>query len=236
MTAATLTLPERAAPPAPLPAIADDIAARLAAAEQELAALEAQLPEASLAKELDEPGAADALSELDVSIRAAARKVERLRMSHHAALERDAVATRKALHEFRLRNVADFEAFAAQRIDAAKALAAGIAQASLAFRQYVEVSQGLSLILPFGVQFRNDELMMVSETPPEVLAAKEMYRLGIVLDGQGIPVTRYALPGAQAYDINKMGMPEALPSLIETVEANTAAILSIVRERVDALA
>lgn len=221
--------------PEPPPLIAAEIALRMQAAEAELAELETHVGNVVLDAEIGTPGAADNLVLLNQQISDAGRRVSQLRAAHETAQARDAATLARHRHELRQRTLVDFESAVKRRLDAAKKLAPALAQATTAYRAFIEAQDGLARILPLDVTFDHGELGAIHELNPQRLAATEMWRLGVHIGENGMANERVALPGAHFDNIQTMNDPDSIPPLIGRVEASTEWLLEAVRGRVAAL-
>jgi hypothetical protein len=236
---AILPLRKAATPPPPPPSppemLADAVRPQLADAERVLTALQDQVAEAALDRALAKSGAAARLTTLNHQITSAERDVAQLRAALEIAEQRDAATVRAGRHVRRLNSLKDFETVVHARNTAGKKLGETLAQASAAYRAFVETQQSLPAILPLDVTLNESERMTLNELTPDLLVAGELYRLGAVLNRQGTAVTGFALPGARPAGVAGINNPAAIPALVDRVEGSTAWILNWARERVAAL-
>lgn len=229
---AVATIPREPSAPPP---IADQIAPQIASAESVLANLQAQIGDRALRAALGEPGAQAALDALTQQIGTAERQVTQLRAALEIARQRDALAAAVARHRVRISTLKDFEGAVKTRLEAAKKLGAALAQASAAYRVFIETQNGLQMLLPLDVAMDHGELAVIRDLVPPRIVAMEMWRLGALPNSQGLFMPNLALPGAQPYALTNIN-PDEMPTLAERVAANSGWLLDTVRARVDELA
>jgi hypothetical protein len=192
-----------------------EIEARIREAEQALAATEARRGEAAL-EAISDP-ANKTLVKLDAEAGELRTKLSTLKSAYGVAWDRAARKAAEARFEQRLKELAEFEAFAQHKNAAVAKFCAAIEAASSAYREINDFSSQMQNWTPSGVSWPSgmtahigDVLVNGVAQPAghESLAASEMWKAaGIDRIGQG-----GALPGSKALSFSGLLDSDAVES------------------------
>ncbi|WP_213740946.1 hypothetical protein [Bradyrhizobium sp. dw_411] len=189
--------------------IAPTVAEEIANAERDLAALEAGRGAAALSAMTD-GGDVNALAKLDAEAASIRTKIFNLQAAYRAANERDARQAAAAWYRQRLSELGTFEDALDRRTAAVGKFCDAIKVAAEAYRDILDLSDAVDVMLPQGTQLpsgfsaHHGEVRVDGQShaaPLDHLAKFEMFRhSGITIPGE----QSRALPGAEPFSVSTM--------------------------------
>lgn len=207
-----------AAKPAAVPIPkAPDIAAQLATAENDLAALESQHGRAALDAIAGSP---DRLTALNGKLSETRERVSMLRAAHKAALERDEETIRAQRAALRKTQIAAMRKHIEARDQHAVALAVAIAEMAKHYHGLLDRSEKAERACPIGSQWPQHDGWAATKR----YVINEFFRVSASPGNQD----GRSLPGSEEPDARFTWQPDAIPPLPERIAKASAGVLAIV--------
>ena len=201
--------PPRAANP--LAATAPAIAAKLQAAQSEVAELEAQHGDAALAAINGEPGAEDRLVAFDSKLKTARAHVATLQAAHAAAIKRDQSVLAEQRASLRKTQINALRKHIERRNREAEQLSAAIVELASHYHALLDATVKARGVVPIGSQWPESYFDFGPDAIRR-LVAQEMFRLSASAGAAN------ALPGAHCGEARYEHQPSAMPQLVERVK------------------
>lgn len=204
-----------AAKPAAVPIPkAPDIAAQLATAENDLAALESQHGRAALDAIAGSP---DRLTALNGKLSETRERVSMLRAAHKAALERDEESIRAQRAALRKTQIAAMRKHLEMRDRAAAALSEAISEAAKQYHLLLDHSAKAQAACPIGMNWPQGDEWNATRR----YVVNEFFRVSASPGNQD----GRSLPGSEEPDARFTWQPDAIPPMAEKIKAASRFVL-----------
>jgi hypothetical protein len=220
---------EPAVPLAPM------VAEEIAAAENELAALEAGRGDAALSA-MSEGGDVNAIAKLNSEAANIRVRIFNLQAAHRTASERDERRAAEERHRQRIEGLAAFTAACARRDEAVEKYCAGVKLAAEALADVHEFSTAIEILIPAGTQLPrghsvyNAELLVegggAQSAPISHVAAFEMMRHS--RPGQGA-----IMPGARNFSLSTSSNPGAVESWADASKRTSEFLIEAIANQIE---
>jgi hypothetical protein len=219
--------------------LAAEVAPKLEAARACLAELEEHVGAAALAVAINELGAADRLTELNVQVEAARRDVVQLEAAHRHAEQRDAAARAALARSARKAQLIELQRCADRRLAAMEAVSAALETAAKAYNTFLDETTEMARAfptgtVPFNIDWMKLDFMVDDRTFPaglDVIIAGEMFRHA---DPARVGSPCGALAGARAPAEALRLRPAMIEPATAAVERTNKYLVGLVAERLDA--
>ena len=196
---------------------AADVAAQLATAENDLAALESEHGNAALDAIAGNP---DRLAALNGKLNEARERVSMLGAAHKAALERDEAVIQAQRAALRKTQIAAMQKHIEARNQHAVALAAAIAEAAKHYHGLLDRSEKAERACPIGSRWPQHDGWAATKR----FVINEFYRVSASPGNQD----SRALPGSEPSGADTQWNPAAIPPLADRIKAASAGVLETI--------